>query len=55
MGLGVQPADQPVALQNWKDIVAPAAFGFWLENLDPVVKAEEELCARPVAQGGVKG
>ena len=55
VGFGVQSADQPVTFKNGKDIVAPAAFGFGHENHDPVVKPEDELRARPVAQGGVKG
>ncbi len=52
--LHIDPADQTVALQNRKHVIAVAALGGGNEDLDPVVETEQALGALAVAQDRVE-
>ncbi len=54
-GLHVDPAHDPVALQQGKDVVAVAPLRLGHEDLDPVEEAEQPLGTVPVAQRRVEG
>ena len=50
----IDPPDQPVAFKQGKDIIAITPLRLGDKNFDPVMKAKQTLCPRPVAQRRVK-
>ena len=55
MQLGLDAADQRVALEQRHHVVPEAALGSRRERLEPVVETEAREAARPVAHDGIEG